>query len=258
SRGGVRGSSGAAARAADLRVPVPGRALAARSAQRCGSALRRPFRAVRRAARDRECVLGAERPRRPARALRRADARTRRRRPRGARHGRRLSPRARARAAADARCGNRRRPAGDAPHRRHLDPRGDSLPAAPSRGGAVRWELFVGLRYLRARRRSFLSLISFISLLGVTIGVATLDIVLAVMTGFEQDLRDKILGMNPHVVVVSYAGPAPADPTLVEKVRGVDGVAAAAPFVYGQAMLAVGRSAAGVVVRGIDPQMAGA
>jgi len=122
----------------------------------------------------------------------------------------------------------------------------------------VRWELFVGLRYLRARRRSFLSLISFISLLGVTIGVATLDIVLAVMTGFEQDLRDKILGMNPHVVVVSYAGPVPADPTLVEKVRGVDGVAAAAPFVYGQAMLAVGRSASGVVVRGIDPATAGA
>jgi len=122
----------------------------------------------------------------------------------------------------------------------------------------MRWELFVGLRYLRARRRSFLSLISLISLLGVTIGVATLDIVLAVMTGFEQDLRDKILGMNAHVVVVSYAGPVPADPAMVDKVRAVPGVVAAAPFVYGQAMLAVGRSAAGVVVRGIDPATAGA
>jgi lipoprotein-releasing system permease protein len=122
----------------------------------------------------------------------------------------------------------------------------------------VSWELFVGLRYLRARRRSFLSLISLISLLGVVIGVATLDIVLAVMTGFEQDLRDKILGMNPHVVVVSYAGAVPGDPALVDKVRHVAGVKAAAPFVYGQAMLAVGRSAAGVVVRGIDPATAGA
>ncbi|HJQ82428.1 MAG TPA: lipoprotein-releasing ABC transporter permease subunit [Candidatus Binatia bacterium] len=120
------------------------------------------------------------------------------------------------------------------------------------------WELFVGLRYLRARRRSFLSLISFISLLGVVIGVATLNIVLAVMSGFEQDLRDKILGMNPHVVVVSYAGPVSGDPAIVERVRGVPGVVAAAPFVYGQAMLAVGRSAAGVVVRGIDPSSAGA
>jgi len=122
----------------------------------------------------------------------------------------------------------------------------------------VSWELFVGLRYLRARRRTFLSLISLISLLGVTIGVATLDIVLAVMTGFEQDLRDKILGMNPHIVVVSYGGPLAGDPSLVERTRAVAGVVAAEPFVYGQAMLAVGRSAAGVVVRGIDPQMAGA
>ena len=120
------------------------------------------------------------------------------------------------------------------------------------------WELFVGLRYLRARRRSFLSLISLISLLGVVIGVATLDIVLAVMTGFEQDLRDKILGMNPHIVVVSYSGTIEGDQALVDRVRDVPGVAAAGAFVYGQAMLAVGRAAAGVVVRGIDPAAAGA
>ena len=123
----------------------------------------------------------------------------------------------------------------------------------------MRWELFVGLRYLRARRRrAFISLISLISLLGVTIGVATLNIVLAVMTGFEQDLRDKILGFNPHIVVVSYGGPLSDDPATVEKVRAVPGVVAAAPFVYGQAMLTVGRSAAGVIVRGIDPHAAGA
>jgi lipoprotein-releasing system permease protein len=121
------------------------------------------------------------------------------------------------------------------------------------------WELFVGLRYLRSRRRAaFLSLISLISLLGVTIGVATLDIVLAVMTGFEQDLRDKILGFNPHIVVMSYGGPVPGDPALVERARAIPGVVAAAPFVYGQAMLTVGRAASGVVVRGIDPAAAGA
>jgi lipoprotein-releasing system permease protein len=123
----------------------------------------------------------------------------------------------------------------------------------------VSWELFVGLRYLRARRRvAFLSLISLLSLLGVTIGVATLNIVLAVMTGFERDLRDKILGFNPHVVVMSYGGAIAADQGIVERVRAVPDVVAAAPFVYGQAMLSVGRSAAGVVVRGIDPSSAGA
>ena len=121
------------------------------------------------------------------------------------------------------------------------------------------WELFVGLRYLRSRRRGFfLSLISLVSLLGVTIGVATLDIVLAVMTGLEIDLRDKILGMNPHVMVMSYSGPVPNDPGIVARIRDVPGVAAADRFVYGQAMLAVGRSASGVVVRGIDPGAAGA
>ena len=123
----------------------------------------------------------------------------------------------------------------------------------------MRWELLVGLRYLRTRRRvAFLSMISLISLLGVMIGVATLDIVLAVMTGLESDLREKILGMNPHVVVMSYGAPLTADPTLVDRVRTVPGVVAADRFVYGQAMLAVGRSASGVVVRGIDPAAAGA
>jgi lipoprotein-releasing system permease protein len=118
--------------------------------------------------------------------------------------------------------------------------------------------MFVGLRYLRARRRgAFLSLISLISLLGVTIGVATLDIVLAVMTGLEHDLREKILGFNPHVVVVSYGGPVDASADVLATVRGVPDVVAATPFVYGQAMLAVGRSASGVVVRGIDPTAAG-
>lgn len=120
------------------------------------------------------------------------------------------------------------------------------------------WELLVGLRYLRSRRHAWvLSLISLLSLLGVTIGVATLDIVLGVMTGLERELRDKILGFNPHVVVMSYGGAVGTDGQAVETVRHVPGVVAAAPFVYGQAMLAVGRSASGIVVRGIDPKAAG-
>lgn len=120
------------------------------------------------------------------------------------------------------------------------------------------WELFVGLRYLRSRRRRLLSLISMVSLLGVTIGVATLNIVLAVMTGFEQDLRDKILGFNPHVVVLSYGGALEDYGTVLAKIARVPGVVAGAPFVYGQAMIALGRSVSGVVVRGIDPARAGA
>jgi lipoprotein-releasing system permease protein len=72
----------------------------------------------------------------------------------------------------------------------------------------MRYELFIGLRYLRAKRReAFISLITLISTLGLAIGVMTLDITLSVMTGFEEDLRDRILGFNPHVSVWSYLGP---------------------------------------------------
>ena len=67
----------------------------------------------------------------------------------------------------------------------------------------MRYELFIGLRYLRARRReTFISLITVISILGVMIGVMTLNVVMAVMTGFEEVLRDRLLGINAHVAVV--------------------------------------------------------
>jgi lipoprotein-releasing system permease protein len=120
----------------------------------------------------------------------------------------------------------------------------------------VIWELLVGLRYLRSRRRLVpLSLISTISFAGVTIGVATLLIVLGVMTGMERDLRDKILGFNPHITVTSFSGPLEDWRDVVERVRKVDGVVRAGPVVYGQAMIALGRSVSGVVVRAIDPAM---
>ena len=67
----------------------------------------------------------------------------------------------------------------------------------------MRYELFIGLRYLRARRReTFISLITVISVLGVMIGVMTLNVVMAVMTGFEETLRDRLLGINAHVALV--------------------------------------------------------
>src|SRR6185295_9494447 len=102
----------------------------------------------------------------------------------------------------------------------------------------MRYELFIGLRYLRAKRKeAFISLITVISMLGVMIGVMTLTIVLAVMTGFEEDLRDRILGFNPHVVVLGVSGAVPDYAGVVERVQHVPGVVAAAPFVSGQVML---------------------
>jgi lipoprotein-releasing system permease protein len=116
------------------------------------------------------------------------------------------------------------------------------------------YELMVGMRYLRAKRKeAFISLITVISIVGVMIGVMTLNIVLAVMTGFEEDLRDRILGFNPHIMVVSYAGVIKQADEVVGEVRATDGVVAAAPMVYGQAMLSTGHGVSGVIARGIGP-----
>jgi lipoprotein-releasing system permease protein len=118
----------------------------------------------------------------------------------------------------------------------------------------VRWEVLVGLRYLRSRRRElFVSLIAVIACLGIAIGVMTLCIVMAVMTGFEEDLRDRILGFNPQIVLLSHGGPLRDHDEVLEKVRKVSGVVAAAPFVYGQAMVSSDHSVSGAVIRGLPP-----
>ena len=121
----------------------------------------------------------------------------------------------------------------------------------------MRYELFISLRYLRAKRRdAFISLITLISILGVTISVTTLDIALSVTTGFENDLRTRILGFTPHVIVTSYGGPV-ADPNkLMEPILHTAGVVAAAPYVYVQAMVSYGSAVTGVFIRGVEPERA--
>ena len=117
------------------------------------------------------------------------------------------------------------------------------------------FELFIGLRYLKAKRKStFISLITLISVAGVALGVMALIIVLAVMTGFEEDLKEKILGTNAHVVVLNSTGPIEDYQKLLKKVKGMDGVVAATPFIYNQVMISSGRNVSGVVLRGIDVQ----
>jgi lipoprotein-releasing system permease protein len=118
----------------------------------------------------------------------------------------------------------------------------------------MRWEILVALRYLRSRRRElFVSLIAVIACLGIAIGVMTLCIVMAVMTGFEEDLRDRILGFNPQIVLLSHGGPLRDHEETLERVREVPGVVAAAPFVYGQAMVSSDHAVSGAVIRGVPP-----
>ena len=115
------------------------------------------------------------------------------------------------------------------------------------------YELFISLRYLRARRKQvFLSIITFISIAGIFLGVAALIIVIAVMNGFETDLRTKILGINSHVIVMDHTGGMRDYPRVMQEVSRVPGVVAATPFIYSQAMLKNGNTVTGVVLRGLS------
>ena len=117
------------------------------------------------------------------------------------------------------------------------------------------YELFVALRYLRAKRKSaFISIITFISTSGVALGVMALIIVLAVMTGFEEDLKEKILGTNAHIVVLKSSGTMDDYRGQMDKLREINGVVAATPFIYSQVMLSSGKNVSGVVLRGMDPK----
>jgi lipoprotein-releasing system permease protein len=117
------------------------------------------------------------------------------------------------------------------------------------------FELFVGLRYLRARgHRANLSLFVWIGIGGVFLGVAALIVVLATMTGFQDGIRDKIIAANPHVLVFESGGRGVPDAAAVaERVRQVAGVRAATRFVLQQALFAAaGGGAHGGLIRGVD------
>jgi lipoprotein-releasing system permease protein len=119
-------------------------------------------------------------------------------------------------------------------------------------------ELFVGLRYLRAKRRTrFVSFITLISLLGVALGVAALIVILSVMNGFEGELRERLLSMSAHGTISGSDGPLDDWPGLVEDIASQPGVSAAAPFVQMEGMVQAGRELHGVMVHGVDPRYEG-
>lgn len=121
----------------------------------------------------------------------------------------------------------------------------------------MNFELFVSLRYLLAKRRqTFISLITVISIAGVAVGVTALIVVLAVMNGFQRDLRDRILGITSHVVVGRFDAAIADYRAAVDLIKQQAGVTGASPYVYTQVMLSSGRGVSGAVLRGIDPKTA--
>ena len=120
------------------------------------------------------------------------------------------------------------------------------------------FELFLGMRYLRAKRKqAFISVITVISVLGVMVGVMALLIVLSVMNGFRADLMTKILGVNSHLLVLNHGGAFEEYKEIVEKVSQVDGTVAATPFIYGQVMANKSGNVSGAILRGIEPENMG-
>jgi len=115
------------------------------------------------------------------------------------------------------------------------------------------FEWFLAGRYLRARRKEgFISVIAFISFIGIMLGVATLIIVMAVMNGFRSELIGRILGLNGHMMVQSVTGQFPDYEGAAARIREVDGVVRVTPLVEGQVMASSRRGASGALVRGMS------
>jgi lipoprotein-releasing system permease protein len=120
----------------------------------------------------------------------------------------------------------------------------------------VRYELLVGLRYTRAKRRNhFISFISLTSMLGIALGVAALIVVLSVMNGFQKEVRARILGVVAHVQITGVQNRLSDWRSVAREASTNRSVVATAPFVNGQGMLMFGPSVKGVLVRGISPDL---
>jgi lipoprotein-releasing system permease protein len=115
------------------------------------------------------------------------------------------------------------------------------------------FEFFISYRYLKAKRKqTFISIITFISMGGVALGVMALIVVIAVMSGFENDLKNKILGLNSHALVLSWDNTIENYDQVARRVETVPGVTAATPFILTQVMVSTGTQVTGAVLRGID------
>lgn len=118
------------------------------------------------------------------------------------------------------------------------------------------FEFFIGRRYLRTKQKqTFIFLITLLSVIGVTVGVMALIVVIAVMSGFESDLKSRILGVEAHVVLSRHGSFTEYQP-VIDRVVTLEGIEAIAPFIDGQAMIRSSSRVSGAMVRGIDPESA--
>jgi lipoprotein-releasing system permease protein len=117
------------------------------------------------------------------------------------------------------------------------------------------YALDVGLRYLRSKKRATVSVISVIAVTGVALGVAALLAVVSITSGFQEEFRNKVLGVNAHVLVLKYGLNFEEYRDVVARARKLPGVVGAAPFIINEMMLAKGDRLSGVLIKGIDPAL---
>jgi lipoprotein-releasing system permease protein len=116
-------------------------------------------------------------------------------------------------------------------------------------------ELWIGLRYTRAKRRNnFISFISLVSMLGIAIGVMALIVVLSVMNGFERELRARILGMASHATISAFEGSLPDWEKVAERATQNGEIEAVAPYVQGEGMVRMSGAMSGTLMRGVLPE----
>ncbi|MDZ7370167.1 MAG: ABC transporter permease [candidate division KSB1 bacterium] len=118
------------------------------------------------------------------------------------------------------------------------------------------YELFIALRYLRSKRKTgFISLISYISILGVMIGVAALIIVLSVMNGFESEVRSRFIGVDAHVKVRTFNDRGIEDAAaIMARIKGTPHIVAMTPYIHKKGLIRSKTETTGLIIRGIDPQ----
>jgi len=117
----------------------------------------------------------------------------------------------------------------------------------------MNYETSVGLRYLRSKRKeAFISFTTWISIAGIAIGVMALILVIAVMTGFQDEIRERILGINPHVLVLGLTGDIKDPDKIVNTVKDIKGVTHSFPFISFQAMVQTGKQLSGALVKGLN------
>ncbi|HAR94888.1 MAG TPA: lipoprotein-releasing system transmembrane subunit LolC, partial [Deltaproteobacteria bacterium] len=118
----------------------------------------------------------------------------------------------------------------------------------------MKFETSIAIRYLRSKRKeAFISFTTWISVVGIAIGVMALIVVIAVMTGFQDEIRDRILGINPHILISNVYGDIAEPERLVEAIKKVNGVTSASPYITFQGMAQSGKRVSGAVVKGISP-----